>query len=42
MPSTTRVSDRRRGAVSNHAVMAIIGLVVLVSLGVLLSRMGRV
>ena len=42
MLSTTRVSDRRRGAVSNHAVMAIIGLLVLVSLGVLLSQMGQV
>ena len=42
MLSTTRVSDRRRGAGSNHAVIAIIGLLVLVSLGVLLSRMGRV
>ena len=42
MLSTTRESDRRRGAVSNHAVMAIIGLRVLVSLGVLLSQMGQV
>ncbi len=42
MPSTTRELDRRRGAVSKHALVAIIGLLVLVALGVLLGQMGQV